>query len=161
MPADEPLKKADASEDDRLYKSPGEAVKKVTTEFEHWSGRLTESSLQMCYAVIAANWMVFGGSVNGILNNVFAKLSLLMVILALAANIVGAWILSESLRKMVEHGEGDKVRWQREYDEYLAAARSPWPFTDSMETAGKWMRFIKGVLPLAAGALLIVGAILK
>ena len=76
----------------------------------------------MSYAVIAAHWMVFGSSVNGILGNVWSKLSLLMVILALAANIIGAWTLSESLRKSAEHGEADKARWQQEYDEYLATA---------------------------------------
>ena len=49
-----------------------EALKKVTSEFEYWSGKLTETSMQMCYALIGANWVVFGW-LNGILNNVWAK----------------------------------------------------------------------------------------
>src|ERR1700682_3212706 len=113
MLADEPPKKTDAAEDDRLYKSPGEALKKVSSEFEHWSGKLTESSLQMCYALIGANWAVFG-SLQGILKNRWPKLSLLMVIIALATNIIGAWLLSESLRKRVEYGEANSGRWKKE-----------------------------------------------
>jgi hypothetical protein len=160
MPGNEPSKKADATEDDRLYKSPGEALKKVTSEYEYWSGKLTETSLQMCYALIGANWVVFG-SLNGILNNAWAKMSMLMVILALGANIVGAWLLSESLRKRVEYGEGHKEIWKKEYDEYLGAEKSAWPFTDGIQDTGRTMRIIKGVFTLLAGALLIVGAILK
>src|SRR5689334_22277255 len=99
--------------DSRLYESPTEALKKVCSEYEYWSGKLTETSLQMCYAVIASNWVVFG-SVNGILGNMWAKLSLLMVILALATNIIGAWLLSEQLRTRVEYGEADGLRWFQE-----------------------------------------------
>jgi hypothetical protein len=68
----------DAPAKSRLYATPEEALKKVSSEFEYWTGRLTETSLQMCYALIAANWLVFG-SVRGILGNLCATLSLLMV----------------------------------------------------------------------------------
>lgn len=61
--------------DAALYASPAEALKKVSTEYEYWSGKLTETSLQMCYALIAANWVVFG-SMNGSLSNIWTKLSL-------------------------------------------------------------------------------------
>ena len=39
-----------------LYGSSNDALKKVCSEYEYWSGRLTETSLQMCCALIAANW---------------------------------------------------------------------------------------------------------
>ncbi|HEY6248991.1 MAG TPA: hypothetical protein VI685_03465 [Candidatus Angelobacter sp.] len=144
---------------DTLYSSPSDALKKVTSEFEHWSGKLTETSLQMGYALIGANWVVFG-SMNGILGNGWAKTSLLMVILALASNIVGAWILSETLRKRVAYGEGDKSRWKKEFDEF-STTDSPWPFTEGIEQTGRLMRIIKGAFTLLAGAFLIIGAILK
>jgi hypothetical protein len=139
--------------------SPAEALKKVCSEYEYWSGKLTETSLQMCYAVIAANWVVFG-SLNGILNSAWAKWSLLMVILALAANIVGAWLLSESLRKRVEYGESDNARRTEEFGK-CSTTSSPWPFTQGIEDTGRWMRIIKAAFTLLAGTLLIVGAILK
>jgi hypothetical protein len=78
-----------------LYAASEEALQKVSGEFEYWTGKLTETSLQMCYALIGANWVVFG-SVNGILHSGWAKWSLVMVLLALASNVVGAWILSEN-----------------------------------------------------------------
>jgi hypothetical protein len=158
MPEEEPPKKSDAS-DDTLYKSPGEALKKVSSEFEYWSGKLTETSLQMCYAVIAANWVVFG-SLNGILNNPWAKWSLVMVIFALAVNIIGARLLSNLLRKRVAYGETDSVRWKQEYAQF-STTDSPWPFTGEIEDTGRWMMNIKAGFTLLAGALLIAGAILK
>ena len=145
--------------EDKLYSSAAEALRKVTSEFEYWSGKLTETSLQMCYALIAANWVVFG-SLNGILNSVWAKWSLLMVLFALAANIVGAWLLSERLRKRVEYGEADNARWEKEFDTFSTTSSS-WPFTDTIQDTGRWMRIIKAVFTLLAGAFLIAGAILK
>jgi hypothetical protein len=139
--------------------SSSEALKKVCSEYEYWSGRLTETSLQMCYAVIGANWVVFG-SLNGIFGNPWAKFSLLMVILALATNIVGAWMLSEALRKQVEYGEADRVRWDSEFENFCKV-NSVWPFTGGIETTGRCMRIVKAIFTLLAGAFLVVGAILK
>jgi hypothetical protein len=130
---------ADVSEN-HLYSTPAEALKKVTSEFEYWSGKLTETSSQMAYALIGANWVIFG-SLNGILGNSWAKWSLLFVVFALVTNLIGAWILTESLRIRVEYGESDGDRWQKEFDRF-ACVGSPWPFTTFMETTGKYMRFI-------------------
>jgi hypothetical protein len=143
--------------DTGLYSSPAEASKKVSSEYEYWSGKLTETSLHLCYAVIGANWVVFG-SINGILDNNWAKMSLLMVILALASNIVGAWVLSWLLRKRVIYSEDKKAEWIKEFNQFVGI-RSTWPFTDSIDAVGLWMRRIKAVFTLAAGACLIWGAI--
>jgi hypothetical protein len=97
---------------------------------------------------------------NGILNNIWAKGSLLMVILALASNIVGAWRLSESLRNRVAYGETDKTRWRSEFEKFSTTS-DPWPFTKAIENTGRMMRITKGGFTLLAGVLLIVGAILK
>ncbi len=58
-------------------------------------------------------------------NNGWATWSVLMVMCALAANIVGAWLLREQLRKRVDYSESNKERWQREYEEYSQIA-CPW-----------------------------------
>jgi len=142
-----------------LYPYPTEALKKVCSEYEYWSGNLTETSLQMSYALIAANWIVFG-SLNGILGNFWAKASLLMVILALATNIIGTWLLSEALRKRVAYGESDEARWKEEFDKYSKIS-CPWPFTESIDGIGRWMRIIKATFTLVAGVLLIIGAIAR
>jgi len=149
----------DAKDETRLYSSPGEALKKVSSEYEYWSGKLTESSVQMSYSLIAANWIVFG-SVNGVLNSLGAKLSLLMVFIGLAANVIGAWLLSESLRKRVEYGESNSVRWKTEYTN-SDNKRVAWPFTNFMELTGKWMRRVKAISILVSAICLIVASVLK
>jgi hypothetical protein len=72
----------------------------------------------------------------------------------------GAWRLSESLRERVTYGEENPARWKVEFDQFSTTS-SPWPFTPVIEDTGRGMRIIKGVFTLAAGALLIIGAILK
>lgn len=142
---------------DSLYSSPGEALKKVASEYEYWSGRLTETSLQMCYAIIGANWVLFG-SMNRILTNVWAKYSVFMVMVALGTNIIGSLALSETLRKRIDYGENDKDRWKKEFDE-SSQQSSPWPFTSGIDNVGRLMRIIKGVFTLLAALLMIIGAI--
>lgn len=142
-----------------VHETPQKALEKVGSEFDHWSGKLTETSLQMCYGLIGANWVIFT-SVNGILLSIWAKLSLLMVMLTLAGNVIGAWWLSESLRKHFEYAESDQVRLAREFTE-AAGKRVAWPFTDWHEHAGIWMRRMKGLLPILGAAFLIIGALLK
>jgi hypothetical protein len=161
MDAPDPLKPVSPELPQRvgLYATPEEALKKVSSEFEYWSGKLTETSLQMCYALIGADWVVFG-SVNGILNSGWAKSSLVMVLLALGTNVVGAWMLSESLRRRIAYGEGALSEWATEFEVYRGKDVS-WPFTDEIQNTGKYMRWIKAGFTLVSGVLLIIGAIVK
>lgn len=140
-----------------LYQTAQDALKKVAEEYNYWSGRLTETSAQMCYALIGANWVVFQSG-HGILQNVWAKLSLLMVLLALASSVVGSWWLSESLRRRVEYGEDDNARWEKEFED--ARGKSvDWPFTTSIDRVGFLTRQIKAGFTLLGGILLIIGAV--
>src|SRR5664280_261599 len=136
-----------------LYESPQDALKKVSSEFGYWTGNLTDTSLQMCYALIAANWLVFG-SVNGILHSRWARLSLFIVLLALASSVVTAWVFSESMRKLIDYAESDTDRWEKEFKQ-AAGKKVPWPFTKRMEIIGIWSRWVKAGLTLLSGALLI------
>ena len=149
----------EATPKNALYATPEEALKKVVTEFEYWSGRLTEASLQLCYAVIAANWLVFG-TVSGILQSFCAKLSLTLVLAALATNIIGAWIMSDSMRNRIDYGEADGGRWAGEYTQVSGKA-DPWPFTQSMINMGIWTRRIKALFTLGGGLAWLVGTIMK
>jgi hypothetical protein len=142
-----------------LYESPQEALQKVTSEFEYWTGKLTETSLQMCYALIGANWVIFG-SVNGILGSRWAKASIVLVLLALASNVIGAWLLSAMLRSRISYGEGHTKEWADEFKDAVGKD-VPWPFTDAIETTGAWMRRIKAAFTLISGLCLIAGALLK
>lgn len=142
-----------------VHESPQKAMAKVGSEFEYWSGKLTDTSLQMCYALIGANWVVFG-SVGQILRDNYAKLSLLMVILTLASNVIGSWYLSESLRRRFEWAESHEAEWKKEFDEAVGK-RDPFPFLERHERAGLLVRQIKGLFPLIGGMFLLIGAILK
>jgi hypothetical protein len=140
-----------------VHETPQKALEKVGSEFDHWSGKLTETSLQMCYALIGANWVVFG-SVDKILVNNFAKWSLFMVLLTLGCNVVGAWILSESIRNRFEWAEGHSDQWDKAFKDAVGE-RVPFPFTKFHESMGFWMRQIKGLFPIVGGLLLLIGAI--
>ncbi len=142
-----------------LYESPQAALQKVSSEFEYWTGKLTETSLQMCYALIGANWVVFG-SVNGILHSLWAKWSIVLVLLALASNVIGAWVMSSMLRRQISFGEGQSEKWAQEFKD-AAGKDIAWPFTNAIQNTGKWMRGIKATFTLASGLCLIIGAILK
>ena len=142
-----------------LYSTPEDALRKVSSEFEYWTGKLTETSLQMCYALIGANWVVFG-SVGGILRNNWAKSSLVMVLLALASNVIGAWVLSESLRERVAYGERNATQWTVEFQQAIGKDVA-WPFTNAIQNTGKYMRWIKAGFTLVSGICLIVGAVTK
>ena len=85
---------------------------------------------------------------------------MLMVLLALATNLVGARILSESLRRRVEYGETNSVRWAEEFEKYSKVG-CPWPFTCGIERTGRWIRVVKAIFTIVSGAILIVGAIVK
>jgi hypothetical protein len=159
---DQPCKCNESSEalpDIGLFKAPAEAAKAVSTSYDYWSGNLTTSSLQMNYALIGANWIIFG-SVNGILGSPWAKWSMLFVLFALVVNVLGSWILSEVLRNRIDYGEENYPRWSAEFEE-ARGKKSPWPFTSAIDNIGRGMRWVKASLTLASGMCLIVGALLK
>jgi hypothetical protein len=111
----------------------------------------------MSYAVIAANWVVFG-SLNGILKNNWSKFSLLLVLVGLGANVVATLILCESHRIRAEYGDCDAKRWAAEFDQF-ANTRNSWPFTAGIESTARWMRRIKAYFTLGGGLLLFIGVI--
>lgn len=143
----------------RLYASADEALKKVGSEFEYWTGRLTDASTQMCYALIGANWAIFG-SVHGILSNGWAKCSLILVLVTLATGVAGAWYLSEALRRRVAYAEENLDRWEREY-EHATQKGVSWPFTRAIEGCGLLLRWIKSTFTLLSGLFLIIGALVS
>lgn len=62
------------STNDVLYQNPNDALKAVREDYLYWTGKLTDTSWQLSYAIIAANWAVFG-SVDKLLGNLWSKLS--------------------------------------------------------------------------------------
>lgn len=142
-----------------LYGDPAEALKAVIADYQYWTGRLTETSAQMSYAVIAANWIVFG-SINVILSSLWAKLSLLSVLLSLATSVIGNWLLCEGHRFQGKYGDCNPVRWETEFSQF-ANTKNPWPFTAVIECVASWTRHLKAIFVLAGGIFLVIGVISK
>jgi hypothetical protein len=142
-----------------FYKTPTDAYQRVGNEFDYWTGKLTDTSLQMCYALIGANWVVFG-SVGNILKSNWSKFSLLAVMLTLAINLSGSWRSSSLHLEIINRADKDRAQWAKDFE--AAKDSDPhWPFTQSMEKLGVWMRRAKGALPLIGAILWLIGAIVS
>jgi hypothetical protein len=99
-----------------LYETPRDALKSIRDDFSYWTGKVTETSFALSLAVIGANWAVFG-SVNKLLNNICAELSIAVVILSLGISLLGYWYLGGKLRERIAYAEQDAARWRGEFTE--------------------------------------------
>lgn len=137
-----------------LYGTPRDALDAVRTDYLYWTGRVTDTSLQLSFAVIAANWAVFG-SIDAVLGNVWAKLSIALVVCSLGVSLVAAHVLGVLHSRRIDYAESDPDRWKREFDT-TAGVRDPWPFTGAIESFGFWQRTAKTWLPVAAALLFLI-----
>jgi hypothetical protein len=140
-----------------LYNDAQDALKAVRDDYLYWTGKLTETSVQLSYAVLGANWAVFG-SVDKILTNSWSKFSVLLVIVSLALNVLGAKVIAEKHLDRINYAEANPVRWSGEFAT-TAGKRDPWPFTSAIESLAGAMRTGKTWLPLIAGVLFVMALI--
>jgi hypothetical protein len=141
------------------YSSSQGALEELEEAFNYWSGQVSATSLQLCYALIAAIWLIFG-SVKGILGSSCATLALFAVLLALATNLISSYAFAEFSRCRFGYAEKDRRRWETEFQAERNKA-SKWPYTPASERASIILRGVKTFLPLFGGVLLIVAAIRK
>ncbi len=137
-----------------LYSDSTDALKAVREDYLYWTGRVTDSSLQLSLAIIAANWAAFG-SVQKILSNRWSKYSLGLVIVTLGLNLFGAWWMGELHQHRIDYAGKDAGRWEKECAAALSH-KGPWPFTRMIEYLGFSLRIIKAWFPLFAGALFLL-----
>ena len=142
-----------------FFENADAALKDVRESYGYWSGKFNETSLKMSYALIAANWMIFG-SVNGILSNQLAKWSLLMPMLAIGSDVAGSWWLGYSLNKQAQYGESHGAEWEEKFKK-AAGTNDPFPFTAVQQHAGGVIRAVKALAILAGSVLFVIGAIRK
>jgi hypothetical protein len=140
-----------------IYESSTDALKEVYEAFDYWSGQITATSLQMCYALIGANWVIFG-SVGNILRSPYAIMSLLLVLLALTFNMLSAYALAEYMRSRFGYAVSDRKRWEAEF-QHVKIESTTWPYSKWTQGASVATRMIKMILPLASGVCLIIGAV--
>ena len=137
-----------------LYGTPADALKAVHERYNYWTEKLTDSSFQLSLAIIASNWAAFG-TVDKILSNNWAKLSLASVLLSLGINLVGTNVIGEQLRNRVLYAEGNTKRWQEEFEAAIGE-QSSWPYTDNIDKVAKKLRWGKTWLPLLGGVLFLL-----
>jgi len=141
------------------YKNAGEALKQLQTDYNDWSAMLTSHSLQVAYAVIAANWAVHGNAQN-ILNNFWSTWSLTFVFIFLVINLVITRLIAYLLLKQYEYAEENGQRWEKEYTASISK-QIPWPYTTNMGKISKALRSIKLFFPLIAAIFFIISLFSK
>jgi len=137
-----------------LYNTPQAALQSILEGYSYWTGKLTESSFALSLAVIGANWTAFG-SVDKVLNNIWAEVSIAAVILSLAISLIGHWYLGGQLRKRIAYAEQDAARWEKEFNDN-AGKSTPWPSTQMIDDWAKVLRFAKMFLPVLGGACFLI-----
>lgn len=140
----------------RGYADAWLALKDVEESYIDWTKRLSETSFQLSLAIIGANWAAFG-TVDKIMNNVWAKLSLIVVIVHLAINLIGTKWIGETLGQRLDYARADPQRWRKEYGESV----EPWPFTAKSEKPARLLRELRMWFPLIAGALFLVALLIS
>ena len=136
------------------YKDPGEGLKELHTDFNDWSSMLTTRSIEMAYAIIAANWAAHG-NMGSILTNKFSKWSIIVVFIFLGYNLVVTRIMVNLFDNRYRFGAEDQERWDKEYKQ-AQTKLDPWPYTKEIENFGSQIRWIKFLAPLIAGLLFVI-----
>ena len=142
-----------------LFKDSTEALKALREEYNYWTTRLTDTSLQLSLALIAANWAVFG-SADAILASVWSQVSLGLVVLALVSTVLGAKWMGELHRRQIEYAGEDCQRWDQEAAKAMNK-KGPWPFTRGIEVLGRTMREIKVWVPVLAAIAFLTALLAK
>jgi hypothetical protein len=142
-----------------LYASPQEALKSISDGYSYWTSKLTESSFALSLAVIGANWAVFG-SVDKVLNNICAELSIVAVILSLVISLIGHWYLGGQLRKRIAYAEENTARWTNEFTENVGKSTA-WPSTERIDCWAACFRFFKTFLPVIGGVFFFIALLIQ
>jgi hypothetical protein len=137
-----------------LHDSSQAAVKSIRDDYFYWTGKLTESSFVLSLAVIGANWAVFG-SVDKVLNNICAEISIALVILNLVISLIGNGLLGRLLLQRIDYAEQDPTRWEKEFNENAGKSKH-WPSTQTIDDWAGAFRIAKIFLPVIGGAFFLI-----
>lgn len=131
------------------YSSPAEATKKIGGWYSSWSKTLSDRSIQFSYALIAANWIVFG-TTKHVLDNTFSLVSIGVAILSLGLDLFVSYVITTLLRRRFYYAEEFPKRWKDEFVESQGTACC-WPSTRAIDGLASFLRFSRVALPIVAG----------
>jgi len=144
------------AEDPRsVYSTPAEATKAIQERYNYWTGKLNDVSLQLSFAVIAANWAVFK-TTDGAIRNGWSRISIGIAIVGIAANLLATGWLGDALGDRVGYAESDLGRWESEY-RTNTGEKTQWPYTDQIVARAKSARRIRIWIPIVGGFFLLIG----
>ncbi len=137
----------------RRYKNAGEASEEVYESYNEVTGLFGKYAVEICYALIGANWAVHGTS-HGILDNEYAKWSVAAALIFLGMNLILAGAHAFCLGTIVDDST-DEESWK----EAFQAAEKEWPYTKNIEDIGLARTILRFVCPLI-GTILFIASIL-
>lgn len=141
----------------RRFDTAGDASRELFESFNKWSGAVGSYGVQTAYAVIAANWAVFG-TTKVIVDNCWAKYSLGVAVGFLAIHLICTDWISRLCDQRIKYANRDQKRWQKEFEDKNTPASS-WPYTKKIERIRNFLRFLKVWVPVVSGGLFIGGVI--
>lgn len=138
----------------RRFKSAAEATSELHDHFGSWTAGLGKYGLQVTFAVMAANWALYGSNA-ALLQNPWAKWSMVTAVayLTLLLLSMGYMVWQSWARR--QYADTDKARWAREF-KATADRPSAWPYSASMEHLGNVMAALHVLGPLLSGTLLLI-----
>ena len=101
--------------------------KRVAENTNRWNASLETLSVQLCYAIIAANWAVHTDT-DSILDNRAATWSLAIAVTFLALNVVLVGINTQIMWKRMYDVEHDPTWWTAEAKRKVGDASYSFPF---------------------------------
>lgn len=141
----------------RIYPSPNAGLRELASCYNHWTGKITESSFQVCVALMAANWAVHQSRDN-LLDSFFPKLSVLTVMLAIAANLVASFVMASLHKSRFDAAQANPVDWRKGWAS-AESTPSKWPFDDEIVLWGRIFLHMRFWLPLLGGVFFVLGVI--
>lgn len=138
----------------KAHETPQKALEEIRGDYRAWTKNLTDSSFQLSLGLLAANWAAFQ-EVGDLVNNPGAKWSVILVVVGLLVNLIGALVLSEMLRRRHFYAEADLARWACEHAAAPCGLDDPWPSTHSLDRSAYALRIAKVVFPVVSAVLFL------
>lgn len=145
----------DRSSSSRRFINAGDAIKELFEGFNDWSANVSTHGMHTAYAVIAANWAVYGDA-QAIIGNLWAKFSIAIIISFLGLNLFCTWLMTLCYTEQYDYADEDRERWSSEFEREKIVPSS-WPYTKFIEQLGEFMRLLKVWAPIIGGIFFILG----
>ena len=138
--------------EDEITEEAKRGKERLVENTNRWNTSLETLSVQLAYAIIAANWAVNASS-NSILANFFAKYSIGTAVLFLAINVVFLGINTEIMWHRTNKADRDRKWWSSQARLKLLDSNTSFPFesvSGHLSTSLRWLRLL---LPAVSGLL--------